>query len=144
MPKPNQTTEATSPAKKKPQRLGEVAAPSELPEYIKGDELSRLHPFTIFGVTRIERGQYGPKFHFDVAYKIEGQVNRRVLTLSVDRKREAIATAILQNGPIVGCRIIKVNTSPTTTYWQIIDVDDPLPEEVSAAAVDIPADEIPF
>lgn len=133
--------ESAPKTRKQPQRLSEVAAPSELPQFIKGEELTQYRPFTIYGCARMA-GRYGEKFHFDIAFKIDGEVNKRVLTLSVNRDREAISKAFHFGGPIVNCRLIKLNTSPTTTYWKIIDNDDPIPDEVSTAS--LTADDIPF
>lgn len=132
----------------KPRKMSEIkneeVAKTDLPEYIKSEELQAHFPFTIFGAAP-DKGRFGDRVRFDVAFKIEGVVNKRVWTPSVTKDRTALMLEVRQGGAITGCRLVELDLSGGYTYWKVIGADEPLPENVIIGdARSVRDEEIPF
>jgi hypothetical protein len=131
--------------KPKAKRLSEVvAAKTDLPEYVKSEELTHIRPFTIFGARLDPKGRFGPRYKFDVAWRHEGGTVKKVLTLSANEERENLAYQVQKHGAIINCRLIQINLGGGQTYWKIIDNDDPIPDDVPITTQQMSLEEIPF
>jgi len=120
---------------------------TDSPEYINGNELQNHYPFTIFGATaRSFRGQ--PKIDFAVAFKVAGELQKRVLTLTENDERKGLLVVVKREGAITNCRIIKIPTGDMG-YWKIVDAADDVNQYIAPAAIqssehEISDDDIPW
>lgn len=116
---------------------------SDLPEYVKSEELQNIRPFTIYNGTR-NRGRFGDRINFNVAWKDGDTVIKRVWTLAENDERLDILTEAKRSGGVTNCRVIRLHLGGGQTYWKIIDNDEAMPDEAYNTASDIADDEIPL
>lgn len=133
---------------RKPARMKDVAVPrTDMPEYVKAEDLQLVSPtpFTIFNVSGPHPGRFGQRYKFGVAWKENGQVVKKVLTLTENDERRELAFQVRKHGAITNCRIVEIQLGGGQTYWKILDNDEPLPDQVrSDDAPPIADDDIPF
>lgn len=150
MIKTNQKSAKNQKTEKQGLKLGDDKAYSErrektdLPDFIKPEELAPFFPFTIHS-SREFKLHGADKIQFGVAYKdSEGETQKRVVTLSKNDERTQLMVLQRRNRFIRDCRIIKLHLG-STTYWKIQDVDLPLPLEASPdnPVVDLETSDIP-
>lgn len=146
-PQPQETSQTTTgQTPRKAKKMSDLKLPgrTDAVEYVKAEDLERIFPFTIFSASP-SKGRYGDRIRFGVAWKEDGQVVKKVLTVSANDERNALMHDVRRHGAVTNCRLYILDTGNGTTYNKIVDADEPPPDEsVSATEVANRDDDIPF
>lgn len=144
MPK---ATQQKADNKKKGTKLSELGLlqRTDSPEYIKSEELAKYFPFTIYS-GKETRGRFGERINFKVAFKIDGELQKRDWTPTANEDRRLLLHAVRSKGAITNCRLIEIPlTGGDFNYWKVVDADENLEQYFVGASegttfqdVDIP------
>lgn len=135
---------------KKGSKFGEVYKQPERtegPEYIQPADVKNLDRFTIYGGEE-HNGRFGNKINFQIAWKENGSVVKKVVTLTANKERKDILYLVRREQGLTDMRLYEIQLGGDATYWKLWDADAAAPENAimgsGPVAPQMTDDDIPF